>query len=147
MGKLFNCDSYLQEYFESSKHLKEAEATLETAREELQANAVDPAGKEKVAEADRWLRRVQNWIQNLATDLHADAIAAPGDGERRWLFTLEEWKDKGPSAAGVFTCRLCKDCPRPLSMTDPQENQNLPCPNLHDPAVCGVVLCQQQLPL
>ena len=60
MGKLFNCDSYLQKYFETSKHSNEAEATLETAREELQAKPVDPARKEKVSGADRRLRRVQN---------------------------------------------------------------------------------------
>ena len=147
MDKLFNCDSYQQSCFETAKHLQDAEATLTAAREDLQANVADPAAKEKVAEAERWLRRVQNWIQNLVTDLHADAIAAPGDGERRWLFTLVEWKGKWPSEAGVFTCRLCKDCLRPLSKTDPQENQNLPCPNLHEPAVCGVVLCQQRLQL
>ena len=119
MDKLFNCDSYLQSYFETAKHLQEPEATLETACEDLQANGADLAAKHRLAEAERWLRRVLNWIQNLVTDLHADAIAAPGESEKRWLFTLVEWKDKWPSEAGVFTCRLCKDCLRPLSKTAP----------------------------
>ena len=48
MDKLFNCDSYLQSYFETAQHLREAEAVLETAREDLQGRGIhhrSPSGE------------------------------------------------------------------------------------------------------
>ena len=60
MDALFNCDSYLQFDFQTAERLKEAETELETAREEVQANAADDAAAARVVEAGRWLRRVRS---------------------------------------------------------------------------------------
>jgi hypothetical protein len=117
MDALFNCDAYLHFYFQTTERQREAEAALDTAREEVQRNAADEAAVARVAQAERWLHRVRGWAANLAADLRADAIAAPGDAEKRWLFTIAgcvQW----PSESGVFTCRCCKDCLRPLSKTN-----------------------------
>jgi len=113
MDALFNCETYLHRYFQTTERIAEAEAALETAREEVESNASNEAAVAKLAQAQRWLHRVRDWAENLRTDLRADAIAAPGDADKHWLFTVlgcVHW----PSESGLFTCRCCKECLGPL---------------------------------
>jgi hypothetical protein len=88
MDAMFNCETYLHRYFQTTERIAEAEAALETAREEVASNASNEAAVAKLAQAQRWLHRVRDWAENLRTDLRADAIAAPGDADKHWLFTV-----------------------------------------------------------
>ena len=90
-----------------------------------------------MAEAERWLRRVRNWVENLAADLRADAIKALGDAERRWLFILVRWNDKWPSSlessrVGAVGISFAL-CPR----AHLQDTRKFPCPNLTSTRLVG----------
>jgi len=124
--EILSINMYLENYFCSSARLAEAKKDLVDARVEAEdkQDLVDArseakeqgatesgseSGSAKVAQAERWLDRVQNWQAHMLEDLRGDSVPAPGLPGKRWMLYGQACHlDDGPH--GLVRCKLCPKC-------------------------------------
>ena len=68
----------------------------------MQGDERDGEVLDKVKELERWVGRVKVYPENMNRKLRDSAVAAPGETEKRWLFTLVGWEHPWPLESGVY---------------------------------------------
>ena len=81
VSKVFDIDNYLHSCFLTQARLRTAERELKT----FDDNSTVASSMQTRSAASAWLRRVQNWNENLKKNLESDCVLAPNGSGTHWL--------------------------------------------------------------
>ena len=105
LDDVLNIDSYLRVFFKVQERLSSAAVAVAS----FDLPDVTNQNFTSKEEAESWLRRVQQWSENLQQDLMRDSVPAPGEPDKRWLL-FQNGSLQIDKRTGGISCNLCKEC-------------------------------------